>query len=125
MREVEVCRGLRAMTNVAKVLGMITGEPEITDRPMLQPLAGNDVVIEAPCSGIFMHAGLEVGQRVVQGQTLGHILRDDDLETVVMRSPACGRLWKYGRHDRNCDVRLPDQHPYAGEGDMLALIVQA
>ncbi len=125
MREAEVDRGLRAMTNVAKVLDMIPGEPEIIDGPMLEPLAGNDVVVEAPCSGIFMHSGLEPGQRVVQGLKLGHIVRDDDLETVVVRSPACGRLWKYGRHDMKCDVRLPDQHPYASEGDMLALIVQA
>ena len=91
---------------------------------MLQPLAENDVVVEAPCPGMFVSADLAPEDYVEEGQLLGHIIRDDNLELVEIYAPAAGYLWKYGRHDMMCDVRLPDQHPYADEGDMLALIVR-
>ena len=45
------------------------------------------------------------------------------MATVAVRAPASVYLWKYGRHGPRCDVTLPDQPPYASEGDMLALIV--
>jgi hypothetical protein len=78
----------------------------------------------APCSGLFVEAGLETSDHVVEGQSLGHIIRDDTLKTEEIVSPVDGWLWAYGCRRPDCDVALPPQHPYAEEGDNLATVVE-
>lgn len=122
--EREVLTGLRAMTNVAKALGMLDGEPRIPPDSGIVPTAGNTSLIEAPCRGLFVEEpGIALEDRIEAGQRLGHILRDDDLSVVEIISPVDGWLWRYGRHRESCDVRLPDWHPYSDPGDPLASIV--
>jgi len=144
IRDKEVTAGLRAAMNVAKMLGMIDGEPELLDGPAVaftreppipaerlrsapraSPRLEAAVQVKAPCSGMFVEAGLETSDHVEEGQKLGHIIRDDDLETVEIVAPASGYLWQYGCFREHSDVALPPQHPYASEGDMLASVMSA
>jgi len=123
--EEQVRMGLQTVVNVARLLGMLDGEPEPPEYPPT-PFSTEDLIeVRAPCAGLFVASDLAPGDRVTEGRKLGHIIRDDNLETVEVRAPACGRLRKFGRHADNCDVSLPDQHPYADRGDMIALIATA
>jgi predicted deacylase len=131
MRERQVRIGLSSMVNIAKLLGMIEGEPELIEGPRAQlgPDTRHDVV--APCVGIFMPAPTRDGsgtlapeEYVEEGQSLGHIIRENDLATVSITAPVSGYLWQYGLcHWSLCDASLPAQHPYADEGDRVAVVV--
>lgn len=130
IREKEVALGLRAATNLAKLFGMIDGEIEQLDGPYVEFGRNSEEEearkheLTAPCSGLFVEAGLETSDHVTEGQLLGHILRDDTLETVEIISPADGWLWSYGCFRAHSDVALPPQHPYADEGDKLATVME-
>ena len=78
--------------------------------------------MKAPCEGLFVEAGLETSDHVEEGQLLGHIIREDSLETVEIRAPATGYLWNYGCFRDHSDVALPPQHPWADAGDTLASV---
>ncbi len=122
--EREVRTGLRAVTNVAKMLGMLDGEPDIPADTGIEVTDEDAVLVEACCSGLFVQApNLRLEDRVEAGQGLGHIIRDDDLYTVEITAPVSGWLWRYGSHRPDPDVKLPDQHPYSDVGDPLASIV--
>ncbi|MFW5867640.1 MAG: succinylglutamate desuccinylase/aspartoacylase family protein, partial [Armatimonadota bacterium] len=131
IRQKEVALGLRAATNLAKLFGMIEGEIEQIDGDYVEFARHSEGdqrrqhEVVAPCSGLFVEAGLETSDHVNEGQRLGHILRDDTLETVEIPSPADGWLWMYGCNRPDCDVALPPQHPWADEGDKLATVVEA
>ena len=129
IRDKEVTAGLRAAMNVAKILGMIDGELELLDGPAVaftrEELEERMHEVKAPCSGMFVEAGLATSDHVEEGQKLGHIIRDDNLETVEIHAPATGYLWNYGCFREHCDVALPPQHPYASDGDMLASVMSA
>lgn len=124
IREKEVALGLRAATNIAKLLGMIDGDIEPVDGPAVTFAQGTRAerihAVTAPCSGLFVENGLETSDYVEQGQPLGHIVSDVDLSTVEIAAPVAGYLWQYGCHREHSDVALPPQHPYADEGDVLA-----
>jgi predicted deacylase len=124
--EKQVRVGLRAAINLAKFFGMMDGEPELLDGPVLgisDETKDEQHTLEAPCCGMFVEAGLETSDYVEKGQKLGHIIRDEDLEIVEIIAPVSGYLWSYGCHRANCDVALPEMHPYAGAGDTLATVV--
>jgi len=131
MQQRQVQIGLTSMVNIAKLLGMIEGEPELIEGPRVERTPESSHEVHAPCAGIFMPA-LQKGKAVTlvpddfveQGQPLGHIIRESDLETVPVPAPVSGYLWQFGVcHGLLCDASLPAQHPYAEEGDRLALIV--
>lgn len=124
IREPQVARGVRAMTNVARALGMMDGPPEVPEGPMIDPAQHRLHSVTAPCSGMFVGVDLHPEDRVEEGQVLGHIIRDDTMEVLDLAAPASGYLWQYGRHGGKCDVRLPDQHPFASEGELLAEIAE-
>ncbi len=127
IREKEVALGLRAATNIAKLLGMIDGDMEPLDGPAVtfdQGTRGERThTVTAPCSGLFVENGLETSDYVEQGQSLGHIISDADLSTVGIPAPVAGYLWQYGCHREHSDIALPPQHPYADEGDVLASVM--
>ena len=124
IREKEVALGLRAATNIAKLMGMIDGDMEPLDGPMVTFEQGTRAdrihTVTAPCSGLFVENGLETSDHVEQGQPLGHIISDVDLSTVEILAPATGYLWQYGCHREHSDIALPPQHPYADQGYVLA-----
>ncbi len=131
MQERQVRIGLNSMVNIAKVLGMIEGEPELIEGPRVERNRESSHEVLAPCNGIFMTA-LQKGTAVSlipddfveEGQTLGHIIRESDLAAVAVVAPVAGYLWQLNAcHGQLCDASLPAQHPYAAEGDRLALIV--
>lgn len=131
MQERQVRIGLDSMVNIAKALGMIEGEPEPVEGGQIERTRENSREVLAPCAGIFMPA-LQKGTTatllpddfVEDGQPLGHVLRESDLEAVPVRAPASGYLWQLNAcHGQLCDASLPAQHPYLEEGDRLALIV--
>lgn len=123
--------GLKSMVNIAKHLGMIEGELELIvgSRAVRSPETSHEV--HASCSGIFMPAlwrdqtgTLIPDDYVEKGQSLGHIIRESDLRKIPVTAPVSGFLWQYGMcHDMLCDASLPAQHPYAEEGNRIALIV--
>jgi predicted deacylase len=131
IHEKQVMIGLRSMTNIAKLLGMIPGEPELEKgkRAVLRTESSHEVSI--PCSGIFIPALRKDGittltpdDYVEQGQCLGHVIRDDDLETVSISSPISGYLHRYGFcHWNTCGASLPSRHSFAETGDIVAMIV--
>ncbi len=125
IREKEVAQGLRAACNMARLFGMMDGEPELLEGPVVSVTEDNEDQrhsVQAPCSGLFAENGLETSDYVEKGQKLGHIISDEDLSTVEIAAPASGYLWRYGCHREHSDVRLPDMHPYAAVGDGLATV---
>lgn len=131
MDERQVQIGLKSMVNIAKALGMIEGEPEPVEGGQVERSRESSYEVLAPCAGIFMPA-LQKGTTatlipddfVEKGQPLGHIIRESDLATVPVPAPVSGYLWQLNAcHGMLCDASLPAQHPYAAEGDRLALIV--
>lgn len=132
MRERQVQIGLSSMVNIAKELGMINGDPKLIQGPRAVYSPENNHEIHAPDSGIFMPAtrkdnssNLMPEDYIEEGQSLGHIIRERDLETVPIYAPVSGYLWQYGLcHWNQCDASLPAQHPYAEEGNRIALIVK-
>lgn len=127
IREKEVTQGIRATTNIAKLFGLMEGELERIEGPLV--IFGEDDrearthTLRAPRSGLFVENGLETSDYVEAGQKLGHLLCDDSLETLDVIAPVSGYLWLYGCHRKACDVQLPAMHPYADEGDVLAAVM--
>ena len=127
IREKEVRQGLRAATNIAKLFGLIEGEMERIEGPLVYFTAAERETrthtLRAPRSGLFVENDLETSDVVEAGQKLGHLICDDDLATVDIIAPVSGYLWQYGCHREHSDVRLPAMHPYAEEGDVLAAVM--
>jgi len=130
MQERQVLMGLSSMVNIAKLLGMIEGEPEqIKPRVVRTPETSHE--LHAPDTGIFMPALQRDKKRtlmpedfVEEGQQIGHIIRESDLVTVPVIAPVSGYMWLYGLcHWGLCDDNLPAQHPYTEEGELIAVIV--
>ncbi len=122
--EKEVRRGLRCALNIARFLEMLPGQPEGLDEPMVWLDRATTVEVKAPVDGLFVEAGLATCDWVVEGQPLGHLLRDEDLSTIPVLAPTSGRLRTYGCSRPDADVALPAMHPYASKGDRLASIAR-
>ncbi len=131
MQQRQVQIGLSSMVNIAKVLGMINGEPILIKGKRAVQNADTTHEVKAPCSGIFMpSAGKDKMSNLIpddyveKGQVLGHIIRDKDLEMVMILSPVSGYLSRFGPcHWGLCDASLPAQHPYTEEGETIAIVV--
>jgi predicted deacylase len=124
--EKQVKVGLRAAISLAKFFGMIDERPELLDGPVIgisDETIDDQHKLTAPCSGMFVGAGLETSDYVDEGQKLGHIISDEDLATVEIIAPVSGYLYTYGCHRAHCDVALPEMHPYASAGDTLATVI--
>jgi len=122
--EKEVRLAERCVLNVARFIGMMPGEPEGTDEGPTWWAPERLVEVTALATGLFVEAGLEPGDWVQEGQPLGHLIRESDLETIPFVAPAAGRLEAYGCHRRDCDVSLAAMHPWAEPGELLARIVR-
>lgn len=131
IQERQVQIGASSMINIAKRLGMMEGEPELIKGPKAVRTPGTSHEFHTPSSGIFMSAvgkdkssALIPDDYVEEGQSLGHIIRENNLETVPVIAPVSGYLWQYGLcHWNLCDASLPAQHPYTEEGNKIATIV--
>jgi len=131
IKERQVLIGLSSMVNIAKVLGMIDGEPEQIEgkRAVRKPETTRE--IKAPCTGLFVpaagkdrYSNLIPDDFIEEGQGLGHIIREKDLEPVPVISPVGGYLRQLGAcHWGLCDASLPAQHPYTEEGETIAIVV--
>jgi len=123
--EREARLGLRAVLNVVKLLGMMEGEIEPPERPIVWLDNAEQVKVTAPHNGLFARAqGLLTADPVQEGQVIGWLLSDDDLSTTEIRSPVSGLLYSYDCSRANSDVSLASQHPYASQGDRLAVVVK-
>lgn len=133
MQERQVRIGVTSLVNIAKRLGMMPGEPELIEGRRVERTEKNSHKVQAPCAGIFMpaqrkdqSATLIPDDYVEKGQLLGHILAERDLATVPVPAPVSGYLWQLGAcHGVLCDASLPAQHPYAEEGETLAMVVES
>ncbi len=130
IQELQVQTGLSSMINIAKRLGMIQGEPELSGKH-IERRSDNSHEVVASCSGIFMPGFSEEKGRilvpednVIKGQMLGHIINEIDLKKEIVHAPVNGYLWQFGVcHWALCDASLPAQHPYVEAGGRLALII--
>ena len=121
----EVRWGLRAVMNVVKFLGMMDGEIEPPERPTVWLDNAEQVKVTAPSNGLFARAqGLLTASPVKEGQVIGTLFSDDDLSTTEIKSPIEGFLYSYDCSRAHSDVSLAAQHPYASQGDRLAVIVR-
>lgn len=128
-RQVEI--GLSSMVNIARLLKLIEGDPQLIDGKRAVRTADTTHTIKAPATGLFVAAAkmgttvnLGPDDFIEEGQQLGHIIREDDLETVPVIAPASGYIRQLGAcHWGLCDASLPAQHPYTEEGENLALII--
>jgi len=120
--ERQVQRGLRVVTNYAKLIGLLPGRVAKGDDPVVFSDQADTATVEAPCSGLFVEAGLELCGEVRKGEVLGHIVSDADLATHVVKAPVDGYLRAYGAGRPHCDVALPASHPYMSKGDRLTVI---
>lgn len=124
--EREIRWGLRAVLNIVRSLGMMAGEMEMPQNPMVWLDQVDQVKVSAPSNGLFARApGLLTADPVQEGQLLGYLLSDDDLSTTEIRAPVSGFLYSYDCCRADCDVSLASQHPYASQGDPLATIAGA
>jgi len=122
--EGEVFRGFRGLSNVAKHLGMMAGDPEGMDEPSF--LLGDPpapVTVQAKQPGLFVGTGLKPCDYVSEGQVLGHLLCDMTLDHVPVAAPVAGYLLRSGVNRPNCDVSLAEQHAFVFDGDTLAVIL--
>ena len=123
--EREVRWGLRAVMNLVKCLGMMDGAPEPPERPIVWLDNAEQVKVTAPSNGLFARAaGLLTADPVQEGQVIGTLLSDDDLATTEIKAPISGYLYSYDCSRANSDVSLAAQHPYASQGDRLAVIAR-
>ncbi len=131
IKERQVLTGLSSMVNIARVLGMISGEPEQIEGKRAVRTAETTHTIKAPCSGIFVastgkNKGLNLmpDDFIEEGQLLGHIIRESDLAYIPVASPVTGYVRQLGAcHHGLCDASLPAQHPYTEEGETVSLVV--
>ncbi|MDD4109424.1 MAG: succinylglutamate desuccinylase/aspartoacylase family protein, partial [Prolixibacteraceae bacterium] len=131
IQEKQVVTGLSSMVNIARLLNMIEGEPQLIEGKRAVRTADNTHEIKAASTGLFVPSALEGTSEnlgpddfIEEGQLLGHIIRENDLETVPVIAPVSGYIRQLGAcHWGLCDASLPAQHPYTEEGERLALIV--
>ncbi len=131
MQERQVLTGLSSMINIAKLLHMIEGPPELIKGPRVVHSPENSHEVPAPGTGIFMPGmqkdgttTLIPGDPVEKGQILGHIIREEDLENIPVVAQVSGYLWQFGLcHWNMCDASLPALHPYTEEGEIISVIV--
>lgn len=133
MQEKQVLIGLSSMINIAILLHMMEGAPELIKGPRVVHSPDNSHEVPSPATGIFMPGmrkdGTTVlipGDPVEKGQVLGHIIRETDLENIPVVAQVSGYLWQFGLcHWNMCDASLPALHPYTEEGEIISVIVSA
>ena len=131
MQEKQVQTGLDSVINIARVLGMLKGKPELIGDRRAVRNSDTSHEIKAPCSGLFVPAAgkdkkssLMPEDYVEKGQLLGHIINEQNLDEVPVIAPYSGYIWQLGAcHTARCDTSLPAQHPYSEEGERIAIIV--
>ena len=122
--EGEVRTGVRLVSNLAKEIGLLPGALQKGDDPVLFSDEVKRIDVTAPCTGLFVEAGLKLCEPVKKGQVLGHILSDTNLACREIVSPATGFLQTYGASRPDCDVAITGHHPYVSKGGRLATIAQ-
>lgn len=127
IKEGEVRRGLRALNNGFRELGMLPGAMEGRDERQLCFGEATETKVPSPCAGLFVQApGLATSEFIARGQSLGHLLREDDLATVEVRAPVEGYLYSLGRREdqrRGDEFEMRYYHPHVAAGTALATLV--
>lgn len=128
--ERQVLIGLSSMINIAKLLKMINGEPQLINGKRAVRTAETTHEIKAEATGLFVSSSsdklvnLAPDDFIEEGQRLGHLIREDDLKIIPVIAPVSGYIRQLGAcHWGLCDASLPAQHPYTEQGERLALIV--
>ena len=125
--EGEAALGLRAVRNCLRFLGLLSGEPEGMGEGQVRVDLSEEVNVRAPCSGVFVkQPAMALGEAVEEAALLGHVLRDDTLETVEVSAPVAGHLFGYGciHEDRKGDEHQTRYfHPYVNEGEVVATVI--
>lgn len=131
MNERSIQSGLDSMVNIARLLGMMRGNPDTVEPRAVTSNPETSHIIKAPFNGIFMRAVRSKDRNMLipedfvdEGQIIGHIIREDNLETVNIIAPVAGYLAQLGAcHDGLCNTSLPAQHPYTLRDEIIVRIV--
>jgi len=127
IKEHEVADGLRCLQNCLHHLDMLPSTSQAADQPQIWLEKTQRTEVLTPCQGLFVQApDIRTSQYVSEGQKLGHVLRDDNLETVDISAPASGYLYVLGRRDparKGDEFEMRYYHPYVRAESTVAVIV--
>jgi predicted deacylase len=122
--EEQVRIGVRWLSSFLRTIGSWSGDPSPEHDVTVYSDASHQVVQPAPATGLFVESpSVHLCGWVDKGATLGHILCESDLGTVPVTASCSGYIRAFGAWRPNCDVALPDRHPYTVAGDEVAIIV--
>ena len=121
----QVDMGLRAMKNAFRHFGMLPGELEGKDEPVVWTNDAEMVHVPAPQAGVFVPDRLALADWVDEGARLGHVFAIDGLRTVEVTALVSGYLYEYTPvQEKGWEHTRPFMHPYADEGQMVAVIAR-
>ncbi len=122
--EKEIVRGVRAVSNIFRHLGMLSGEIEKGERETLWINDAKEIEVKAPADGIFLKSDAALEAEIKEGDKLGMIFRSDTLETVDVMAPAAGRLFKLGPIADAKPINPSQwQHPYVDKDQVCAMLI--
>jgi len=124
--EREIARGVRALTNCFRALGLLAGRPEAQDEGPIWLNDAEQAEVTAPGAGLFVKTRFHTSDRVECGDLLGHVFTDNDLSVIEVRAPVSGYLYQYGAaHKDTSEHSMMWTHPYVVKGEGLAVIAAA
>lgn len=130
--EVQVRRGVAALRNVLRHLGMIAGRPWPMEAsraaapagrrgpPIFRPTDLVDVV--TPHAGIFLPR-VQPEESVQRGQPLGLLVRQEDYAPIEVAAPQDALVYLAGAITPGSDVALPSMMPLAAAGGRVARLL--
>ncbi len=118
--------GLRGLRNAFRHFGMLPGNIEGEDEPVVWINDAEMVEAPAPAAGVFVPAGREPADWIEEGESLGHMFTVDRLDTIEVRAPVSGYVYEIGPvHEKGEEHTRPFMHPYAAEGQAAAIVAVA
>ncbi len=123
---IELQRGGRMLRNAFRHFGMLPGEMEEPEHPTVWLNDCDQVEVRAPAEGVFVQSPLTPGDRIREGELLGHLFDTRTLESTRVYAPVGGYLFMLGvMHDEVEQQGRPFLHPHVPEGHTLATIAHA
>ncbi len=119
--DAEVARGMRAVRNACRFLGLRSDPMEVEPKLFyLGPTSGEELV-RAPHDGLYVPR-VSIEQEVRKDQVIGDLWDPSTGIGTEIRSHVDAVTWLVQRIGAQADLVLEDTHSYAKQGDILALL---
>ncbi len=112
--------GLQILNNTFRHFGMLPGEPVKPEYPTVWLNDCEQMEVLAPASGVFVAAPLSPGDRVKQGDRLGHIVLMDSFDIVPIAAESNAVVFRFGNYKEQAAMPF---HPYVEREEPLAVLV--